>query len=171
MTIRTNLQVLKRSNRSPVRGDVFVMRLHDRPYLFGRVVLADVSQGRAPMPGANLIYIYEVWSSTRQPNYSELLPNRLLIAPVWTNSLPWTKGYFQHVENRPLGDFDLLRQHCFRRASISPNSPSKYVNELGADLGERTEPCGEWGLVSYRWIDDHVSDAVGIPRAPAPQED
>lgn len=166
VTIRTNLEVLKRSNRPPVGGDVFFMRLPNGLHLFGRVILADVAQGRAPMPGANLIYIYDVQSPTPQPDYAELLPNRLLIPPLWTNRLPWTKGYFQHVENRPLGDFDLLRKHCFRRVPVEPNLSGKYVDELGTELRARTEPCGEWGLVSYRWIDDHVSDAVGMRRVP-----
>src|SRR5687767_3067723 len=106
--VRTNLQVLKRSNRPPASGDVFVMQLPNGSHLFGRVILADAPQGRAPMPGANLIYIYDVQSPTPRPNYAGLLPNKLLIPPLWTNKLPWSKGYFQHVENRPLGDFDML---------------------------------------------------------------
>jgi Immunity protein 26 len=166
VTIRTNLQVLKRSNRPPVGGDVFFMQLPNGLYLFGRVIFADVPQSRAPMPGANLIYVYDVQSPMQQPDYAELLPNKLLIPPLWTNKLPWTKGYFQHVENRPLGDFELLRRHCFRRAPVGPNSSPKFVDESGVELAERIEPCGEWGLVSYRWIDDHLSDALGMRRVP-----
>ena len=59
-----------------------------------------------------------------------------------------------------------MRQHCFSRAPLSPNAAPVFVDENGRELKQRTEPCGEWGLVSYRWIDDHVSDAIEIPRAP-----
>lgn len=171
MTAQTNLKVLKRTRRHPEPGDIFFMQLPSELYMFGRVILADVPQSRAPMPGANLIYIYKWQSRTPQPEYGELLPNKLLIPPLWTNNLPWTRGYFQHVMNRPLGDFDLLRQHCFHVAPLDPNSHGKYVDESGREIGQRSEPCGEWGLVSYRWIDDHVSDALGMRRAPESSED
>ncbi len=26
-----------------------------------------------------------------------------------------------------------------------------------------TEPCGEWGLASYLYIDDQISEALGLP--------
>jgi len=161
MQVKTNLQVLKRSNRPPQPGDVFAMKLPTGKYLFGTVLLADVPRDRAPMPGANLLYIYERQSDTRQPDYADLQPNRLLLAPLWTNRLAWTKGYFETVSNRALSRSDLVKQHCFYRAATE-----KFVDETGAVLERRSDPCGQWGLVSYRWIDDHVSDAVGIPRAP-----
>jgi hypothetical protein len=42
----------------------------------------------------------------------------------------------------------------------------KFVDETEKEVGGRSDPCGEWALASYRWIDDHVSDALGISRAP-----
>jgi len=166
MIARTNLRTLKRSNAAPKSGDIFVMQLPTDDYLFGRVILADAPQGRAPMPGANLIYIYDRRSAAPKLEVSDLRPGRLLIPPLWTNRLPWSKGYFLTIENRTLEKFDLLRQHCFSRARLSPTKPTTFVDETGRTLAQRTEPCGEWGLVSYRWIDDHVSDALGMPRVP-----
>ena len=96
----------------------------------------------------------------------ELLSGRLLIPPIWTNNLGWTKGYFHTITNHPLRDLDLVRQHCFRRAPFRPEAPEKFLDERGVELKHGSEPCGEWGLVSYQWIDDHVSDAIGIPRVP-----
>lgn len=142
------------------------MQLPTGRYLFGRVILADVPQERAPMPGANLIYIYDQQSSSMRPDLAQLRPGRLLIAPVWTNDLPWKKGYFQTVDHADVGDFDVLRQHCFLRASLSPGATGKYVDESGFELKQMSTPCGEWSLVSYRWIDDRVSDAVGVQRVP-----
>jgi hypothetical protein len=166
MVVRTNLQVLKRTNAVPKPGDIFVMQLPTGEHLFGRVILADVPQAQAPMPGANLIYIYDRRSATRKPEVSDLRPGRLLIPPIWTNRLPWAHGYFLTIENRPLEKFDLLRQHCFSRVPLGPGKPSTLVDEAGRALAHRTEPCGEWSLASYRWIDDHVSDALGIARVP-----
>jgi hypothetical protein len=140
------------------------MQLPTDDYLFGRVILADAPQDRAPMPGANLIYIYDRRSSVPKPEVSDLRPGRLLIPPLWTNRLPWTKGYFLTIEEQPLEKFDLLRQHCFSKVALSPGKLGTFVDEAGRTLAHRTEPCGEWSLVSYRWIDDRVSDALGIPR-------
>ena len=41
-----------------------------------------------------------------------------------------------------------------------------YRDQLGAFRAERSEPCGYRGLGSYRLIDDLISDALGIDRAP-----
>src|SRR5713101_7550108 len=92
METRTNLRVLKRSRTPPKRGDIFVMQLSDGSYLFGRAILTDAPQEHAPMPGANLLYIYNARARTPNPHYAVLRPGRLLIPPVWTNRLAWTKG-------------------------------------------------------------------------------
>ena len=164
MAVQTNLRRLKRSYKKPACGDVFVMQLPTEKYLFGRVVLAEPPREHAPGPGTYLIYIYAWQSDTKHPEYQHLRPDHLLIPPVWTNRLGWTKGYFETIENRPLEADALLRQHCFRRHD------GVYLDEIGRKLPRRVEPCGGWGLVSYRWIDDHVSDAVGIPRVPEDAE-
>lgn len=136
------------------------MQLPTEKYLFGRVILAEPPREQAPMPAANLIYVYALQAETNQPDYRLLNPESLLIPPVWTNRLGWTKGYFQTIENLPLRPDMLLRQHCFRR------DDGVYLDQIGARLAGRSEPCGEWALVSYRWIDDHISDALNIPRVP-----
>jgi len=142
------------------------MQVPSERYLFGRVILADALQGRAPMPGAHLLYIYDYQSSVMEPDDAELRPGKLLIPPVWTNSLAWKKGYFQTIENKEVGHFDLLQQHCFYMVPLSRSGTGKLFDETGLELKHRSDPCGEWGLVSYRWIDDRVSDALGIQRVP-----
>ena len=56
-----------------------------------------------------------------------------------------------------------------RRASLDAvhRDDGIYLDEVGRKLLRRFDPCGEWGLASYRWIDDHISDAMGIPRVSA----
>lgn len=156
-----NLRVLKPS-RKPLRpGDIFVMQILDGRYLFGRVIFGDLPRGQAPMPKANLVYIYRELGDRPAAEAVHLNPNDLLIPPVYTNRLGWSRGYFQTVENRPIDPSrDLLTQHCFR------DFTGKYRDETGRIITGAVEPCGDWGLSSYRWIDDHISDDLGIPRAP-----
>ncbi len=114
------------------------------------------------MPTANLIYIYRVEQQTPTPApLHELAPTKLLIPPQFTNRLPWTRGYFQNVAQLPLGPYDLLDEHCFWDVTRKT-----YRDQLGAFRATRSEPCGDWLLGSYRFIDDLISDALGIDRAP-----
>lgn len=158
--VEMNLRVLKRSRSKPDPGDIFVMQLPDDAYLFGRVILADLPHGKAPMPGAYLIYVYRERAVGKAPPVDRLTPDRLLLPPVFINRMPWTKGYFETVRKQALSSGDLLGQHCFRDFTGS------YFDETGRKLPGPVEPCGDWGLSSYRWLDDHISDALGIPRVP-----
>jgi hypothetical protein len=159
--VQTNLRVLKRSRKKPLPGDVFAMQLPEQTFLFGRVVGAELEPPRAPMPLSYLIYVYGERSQSMQPVLDELRPDRLLLPPVFINRMPWTKGYFQTVAHRALSGDDLLSQHCFWDAARS-----RYVDEHQNVLPQEVQPCGVWGLSSYRWLDDQVSDALGIPRVP-----
>lgn len=156
-----NLRVITPSRKAVRRGDVFAMRVPDGRYLFGTVVLADIPADKAPMPKSNLIYIYRHLADTPEPDLAELRPDALLVPPVFINRLPWSKGYFTTVAQRPLGPEDVLARHCFWDA------PTKsYVDVEGRKLAGPVEPCGVWGLAGYHLIDREISDALGIPRAP-----
>jgi len=113
------------------------------------------------MPGSNLVYIYsERGPSATEPDIDRLTPDRLLMAPLFINRLPWSRGYFLTVANRPIAPGDLLPQHCFRRFN------GTYLDEQGRTLEGPVEPCGEWGLASFRMVDDGISEALGLPFAP-----
>jgi hypothetical protein len=135
------------------------MHLGDGRFLFGRVVRADVPRDRAPMPASYLVYIYDLISGGKSAP-ANLTPDRLLLPPTFVNRLPWTKGYFETIDNRAIHRDDLLARHCFRQWT------GDHVDGDGSKLPAPIEPCGEWGLTSYRMLDDLVSDALGIPRAP-----
>jgi hypothetical protein len=158
MTIQTNLMFLKKSRVAPVSGDIFVMKMPPDIYLFGRVIRAEPPRETAPGPGSNLIYVYAFQSKTKSPDESRLGPDGLLIPPIWTNRLGWSKGYFETIKRTALETSTLLSEHCFRRHD------GIYLDDEGRRLPGRIEPCGEWGVVSYRWIDDRISDAIGMPR-------
>lgn len=155
----TNLRVLAPSRKAPKPGDVFAMQLPDESFLHGRVISTEAKAGPS-MPGAILLYIYSARSPhCSKPAPTDLTPDQLLLGPIMTNRLPWSKGYFKTIANEPLQTADLLAQHCFK------DSRGQYLDEAGNILAGPTEPVGTYGLHSYRSIDDAVSDALGIPRA------
>ena len=85
---RTNIQVMEPSRTQIKPGDVFAMRLPSEQHLFGRVIEVDIPSGRAPMPGANLVYVYQNLSPSRDPDVGSLTPDNLLIPPLFINRLP-----------------------------------------------------------------------------------
>jgi len=155
--LNMNLAVLKKSRRRLKEGDIFVMLPPDGLYLFGRVI--DMDARVFTDIGWNLIYIYRA-RSEEKTNIPDLLRGQLLLRPLITNRLAWSRGYFEHVEHRPLAALDRLPHHCFR------NSYGRYFDERGNQLPGPIEPVGMWGLDSYRTIDDAISRALGIPLAP-----
>ena len=156
----TNLRVLKPSRKKIRPGDVFAMELPDGTYLFGRVINASVIAG--DFSGAILIYIYRKRSRSKQPPPpSDLTPDELLVSPIMTNRLPWSRGYFETVEYRPLEPGEVLLQHCF----LSPVWGT-YFDEQGNELPGPVEPVGDYALHSYRTIADEISKAFGLELAP-----
>ncbi len=113
------------------------------------------------MPGSYLVYIYRARAPEKHPDSAMLTPANLLIPPAFINRKPWAKGYFETVDHRPLRSGDLLAQHCFWS-----NGKQTFVDEKGVPMPRGNEPCGEWALASERSLDDRVSDALGISRAP-----
>lgn len=158
----TNLRELRPIRKKPERGDVFVMQLPDLTHLFGRVIDADMRDPqRAPVQGCNLIYVYDQRSSSKDPDLKTLTPDRLLLPPVFVNRTPWTRGYFEVVGNASLTPDDVLSTVSYWDALRS-----RYVDQEGSPLPGKVHPAGIWAVASYRGLDDRVSDALSIPRAP-----
>jgi hypothetical protein len=128
-------------------------------FLYGRVISTDANP--LGVGGAILIYIYLTRSRDKSA-VPELIPEHLLVPPMMTNKRPWTMGYFEFIENRPLGHSNRLPQHCFVRSWRT----NTYFDERGEQIPDPIEPIGIWGLHSYQTIDDEVSKALGIPLAP-----
>jgi len=76
-----------------------------------------------------------------------------------TNSLPWRKGYFEHLKEAAITPIDRLPRHCFRDAR------GWYFDETGKRLADSVEPIGQWGLQSFRTIDDEISMALSLAEA------
>jgi len=80
------------------------MLMPDAKYLYGRVILANLPAGLAPMPTSNLIYVYDVRTEEKTPPpIDSLTTDRLLIAPQFINRMPWTRGVFENVAHEPFG--------------------------------------------------------------------
>ena len=155
-----NLAILRPSRKRLVTGDVFVMLPPDGRFLFGRVISTTAQWGAGPSLVANLVYVFRARSNTKMcPARSELLADRLLFAPLVINRLPWSRGYFETIANLPLGEREVLKQHCFE-------SNGRYYDDKGHELPVPAEPCGLRGLESFRTVDDSVSTALGITLAP-----
>ncbi|WP_460853404.1 Imm26 family immunity protein [Nocardioides montaniterrae] len=152
---QTNLRVLKASRKKPEPGDIFALQPARDLFLFGQVVLADFY---GPMPNTYLIYVYDHKSASSEPDLGKLVPERLLVAPLFINRIPWTKGLFENVTRREL-DGHVLQHHRFRDWN------GQVVDEHGEVSVARRGLVGQYALSSYRWLDDHVSDALGIRRA------
>lgn len=159
-----NLAVLKKTRRALEVGDIFAMRPPDGQFLFGRVIGVDANLlgfgGRGGVEGAlALIYIYAVRAAAKLP-VPELVREQMLVPPMITNRKPWTRGYFEHLENRAIAPMDRLSQHCF------VNAFGKHVDEMGMPVPGPATPMGVFGIHSFRTIDDEISKALGIPLAP-----
>lgn len=139
------------------------MKPRSHEFLFGRVVQTDAVALPAA-PGAILIYVHNAWSG-RPEAVPDLWPDDLLIPPTMVNRLGWSRGYFETVAHEPLGDDDVLPVHCF--ASTIYASGPHYFDEFHNELPGPVEPVGEAGLANYRVVDDLVSDALGVERAPS----
>lgn len=151
-----NLRVLRPSRERLAPGDVFALSPQKDRYLFGRVVRTDaICLG----PGAILIYLYRAESPTTTPP-AVLSHEELLTPPILINRLPWSRGYFETIENRPASD-DVYPRHCFR------DSRGRFFDEFRNELKEpsRGVPVGDAGLHSLRTVDDIVSKTLGIPLA------
>jgi hypothetical protein len=157
----TNLQILTPSRKGPKAGDIFVFRPKKRGYFFGRVVATDAMI--TSMKDCNLLYLFAAESETKQPP-ARLLIGDLLVPPLMTNRLPWSRGYFETVAHREFAPGERLPVHCFHDPFFKKYE--RYWDEYSHELSEKLEPCGVYALKSYRTIDDAVSEALGIPLVP-----
>lgn len=159
-SVQTNMRMLKPTRKKPRPGDVFVLQMPDDKYSFGRVVSTSAMVGGRIQ--SQLIYVFKIRSASKDlPGHSELRSDRLLVPPMMTNLLPWSRGYLETIAHLPFEPGDILSQHCFYDSFFR-----KYVDELGNDLPGPVEPVGELGLQSFRTIDDAVSTGLGIPLIP-----
>lgn len=152
-----NLEIIGKSRKRLLPGDIFVLKPKGHSFLFGRIVSVDADCGFGK--GALLVYIYAK-SAEEKFNIPRLDKTDLLLPPLFTNRLGWSRGYFQVIGNNKIEKNDVFLVHSFRH-------PSKgcYFDEYGETLSEPGSPTGVYGLHSYKSIADEVTKALGLPRA------
>ena len=149
-----NMRVLEKSRKKAKRGDFFGFQMFNGECLGGRVIRTDARIG--PMQNCLLIYIYNQIEEKLEDLFPQGL-DHLLLPPLLTNRQPWLKGYFKTLSNIPLNSEDVLPRHCFWDFRRS------YFDEYNNKLCSKVAPCGEYGLQSYRTIDDLVSTILKLP--------
>jgi hypothetical protein len=126
--------------RKPQEGDVVRIPIAPSQWLFGRVVSnrAHASAFDDTWSDCILLYVFRHISSSGVPP-RPLLAADLLFPPVISSHEPWRMRWFEFVENRPFEPGEVLAQHCFKSIIWTP---SRYFDEKGRRLTERSEPCG-----------------------------
>lgn len=159
----TNLLVQVPSRKPLKAGDIFSLLLAERGHVVGRVISTEARWTLADGAGtANLLYIYRgLIRNFERLDTATLTVERLLIPPVMTNRLGWSRGYFRNVASVPLAPHDVLPKHCFMSSHLQP----RFFDEFGRELAGPVEPVGHQGLHSYRSIEDAVCNALGVPLA------
>lgn len=148
-----NLQVLKKSRKQPLAGDVFTYRI-DEHYRFGLVVLA----GEKLFGVEDMLLVYLYSYKSEQPSLDRQLNcEDLLVPPLVTYDGPWTRGFFETIGHLPISSQDLLKKHCF-----ADYDGIRFYDEFWNKLPGRSEPCGEKGIFTERGIDQMLSEALGL---------
>ena len=145
-----NLEILKKTRKKTVPGDIFAFKPKGSPFMFGRTVTTDALLGGC---SCVLVYLYRATSPTKEKP-PRLLPDELLIPPIGTNYQPWLKGYFETVAHVNPKE-NLLAQHCFY-----DSDRDMYFDESSRRLTTPTEPIGMFGLAGIQGIDILIHNAL-----------
>lgn len=159
----TNMRVLQPSRKRRLPGDVFAYQMPDGMFRFGRLIAMDVPLFGANI-GTNMVYFFR-GASLDKVAPQELQPTDLLLPPLLVNQKPWTLGFFEVIDRRPLKAGETLAVHCFR-SPLLRYGRVQYFNEAGIEIEQSVEPCGFWALHSYRTVDDALSDVLGFEKVP-----
>jgi len=143
-------------SRKPLRpGDIFAYSFQHGEYWYGRVISTSAEPFGAKL---NLLYLYHA-SSNSLLDTPSLRKDNLLVPPVITNRLGWSRGYFKTVEHRPLASSDVYDVHSF----YDPIR-KRYMDEHGNEMDSKVPPCGGYGVHSYVSIGILVSTILGKAR-------
>lgn len=150
---------LESSRKRPRVGDVFVAEI-DSGFIGGRVVAVDAQSSAISESKSLLLYIYDGIVKSPDVDAISLAPPVLLIPPVITNTVAWSRGYFQTIGNVPLSTDQLLDQHVFRSPSTKELWDERDTRLPATYAGH--DYVGVKALDSYLTIEDAVSRALGF---------
>lgn len=148
---------MKKSNKKPQEGDVFVLQPIKEMFYYGKVIQTNLRSVDSFINGMTLIYIYMYCSINKEmPN--DLENEELLIPPVIVNHQPWRKGYFETIGN--VGVSENEKNIDFSFWDICRE---KYVDINGQVIMLDSEPKYRsiYGLGSYGIVGKDVQRALG----------
>lgn len=148
---------MKKSNKKPQEGDVFVLQPIKDMFYYGKVIQTNLRSVDSFINGMTLIYIYMYCSINKEmPN--DLENEELLIPPVIVNHQPWRKGYFETIGN--VGVSENEKNIDFSFWDICRE---KYVDINGQVIMLDSEPKYRsiYGLGSYGIVGKDVQRALG----------
>lgn len=155
------LEVISPYRKKLLPGDLFAMKFDEDFYMHGRIINTEAFWTPSGRDAglANLIYIYDrIATHLEDYDVAELDPSRLLVSPIMTNRLGWSRGYFFVVTNLPLKPEELLAKHVFRKKA----NRDWYFDDAGNEVEAWDGPIGLYGLASYSAVQLLVLDALGL---------
>lgn len=154
----TNLSRMRPSRKRPRLGDLFNLRMHSDFYLVGRVVRDDAKWALGEDASANLVYVYDYrLDEPGNVATSELTIDRLLVAPFFSTSRWWSRGYFETFGNVPISAGEVLQRHAFW-----DSFRKKCFDEYGEAVRDAEPPIGDYSLPNIAAIDTELSIALDI---------
>lgn len=149
------------SRKKVLPGDIFSMKLPEG-YLFGRVIATNAKSSRWDEPHLHLLYIYKgIRKTVADFQIDDFRPPQLLIPPVITNRLGWSRGVYETVGHAPLETADRLEQDVFLRPG-SQDYWDENANPIKESAVKDKSMAGVHGLHSYMTIENEVSVALGL---------
>jgi hypothetical protein len=148
-----NLEVLKKTKKKTIIGDIFVFKPIGLEYFFGRTISTEAKIGDFE---AVIIYLYAIKSKEKN-HIPSLYKSKLLLPPIATNYQAWLSGYFEVIENRELKQDEVFSPIC-----LFNKFKNIYLNEKGEILQKKYEPVGLFALSGIEGIDLKIAQKLGI---------
>ena len=154
-------QLQSPSRKKVVPGDVFSIKLPEG-YLFGRVIATNAKSSEWDEPHLHLLYIYkDIHKTAADFQIDDFRPPQLLIPPVITNRLGWSRGVYETVGHIPLEDTDKLERNIFKRPGHT-DYWDENANPVDEPLVKDRSVVGLQAVHSYMTIEWEVSVALGL---------
>lgn len=149
------------SRQKVIPGDIFSIKLPSG-YVLGRVIATDAKSSEWDEPHLHLLYIYRgVRKGATDFKLEEFRPPSLLLPPIITNRLAWSRGFYQTVGHADLEAADKLECNIFLRPGHN-DYWDENANPVDASLVHDQSMVGFQGLSSYMTIEHYISIALGL---------
>ena len=148
------------SRKKVKEGDIFVVKVKDRDYYFGRVISTKARQYLDQGNKLFLLYLYDSHSNDKN-NIPELKKENLLIPPYYGMIQDWTNGCVETVGHKPLTEDDVFTTH-YMYSPIFKVYLDGFGNKVDPPPSNNKIPVGSDGLGSFASLDIEIRKALNI---------